>query len=128
MKRINGIITILTIAISGYIGYSTNFVNTATATAVPVESKIILPELPKTGFNLDIDMNTGKVVANTSQNIRVDIQKKDSIITRWRTSIVEKPVYKYVRVREIPRWAMPKKEKTVVGSLASTKNFYKINN
>lgn len=76
MKRINGIITILTIAISGYIGYSTNFVNTATATAVPAENKIILPELPKTGFNLNIDMNTGKVVANASQNIRVDIQKK----------------------------------------------------
>ena len=121
MKRINGIITILTIAISGYIGYSTNFVNTATATAVPVESKIILPELPKTGFNLDINMNTGKVVANASQNIRVDIQKKDSIITRWKTKIVEKPVY--IRVRELPRL---KKERTIVSSFVNTEELYSL--
>lgn len=121
MKRINGIITILTIAISGYIGYSTNFVNTATATAVPVESKIILPELPKTGFNLNIDMNTGKVVANASQDVYVDIQKKDSIITRWKTKIVEKPVF--IRVRELPRF---KEERTFVSSFVKTDGMYKL--
>lgn len=124
MKRINGIITILTIAISGYIGYSTNFVNTATATAVPVESKIILPELPKTGFNLNIDMNTGKVVANASQDIHVDIQKKDSIVTRWKTKIVKEPIY--IRVKELPRWAMPKEERTIVSSFIKTDKMYKL--
>lgn len=121
MKRINGIITILTIAISGYIGYSTNFVNTATATAIPVESKVILPELPKTGFNLNIDMNTGKVVANASQDVYVDIQKKDSIITRWKTRIVEKPVF--IRVRELPR---VKKERTFVSSFVKTDEMHKL--
>lgn len=124
MKRINGIITILTIAISGYIGYSTNFVNTATATAIPVEKQVILPELPKTGFNLNIDMNTGKVVANASQDIHVDIQKKDSIVTRWKTKIVKKPIY--IRVKELPRWAMPKKERTVVSSFVKTDEIYKL--
>lgn len=124
MKRINGIITILTIAISGYIGYSTNFVNTATATAIPVEKQVILPELPKTGFNLNIDMNTGKVVANASQDIHVDIQKKDSIVTRWKTKIVKKPIY--IRVKELPRWAMPKEERTVVSSFVKTDEMYKL--
>ena len=121
MKRINGIITILTIAISGYIGYSTNFVNTATATAIPVESKVILPELPKTGFNLNIDMNTGKVVANASQDVYVDIQKKDSIITRWKTKIVEKPVF--IRVRELPRF---KEKRTFVSSFVKTDEMRKL--
>lgn len=124
MKRINGIITILTIAISGYIGYSTNFVNTTTATAIPVEKQVILPELPKTGFNLNIDMNTGKVVANASQDIHVDIQKKDSIVTRWKTKIVKKPIY--IRVKELPRWAMPKEERTVVSSFVKTDEMYKL--
>lgn len=124
MKRINGIITILTIAISGYIGYSTNFVNTATATAIPVEKQVILPELPKTGFNLNINMNTGKVVANASQDIHVDIQKKDSIVTRWKTKIVKKPIY--IRVKELPRWAMPKEERTVVSSFVKTDEMYKL--
>lgn len=124
MKRVNGIITILTIAISGYIGYSTNFVNTATATAIPVEKQVILPELPKTGFNLNIDMNTGKVVANASQDIHVDIQKKDSIVTRWKTKIVKKPIY--IRVKELPRWAMPKEERTVVSSFVKTDEMYKL--
>lgn len=124
MKRINGIITILTIAISGYIGYSTNFVNTATATAIPVEKQVILPELPKTGFNLNIDMNTGKVVANASQDIHVDIQKKDSIVTRWKTKIVKKPIY--IRVKELPRWAMPKEERTIVSSFVKTDEMYKL--
>lgn len=121
MKRINGIITILTIAISGYIGYSTNFVNTATATAIPVESKVILPELPKTGFNLNIDMNTGKVVANASRDVYIDIQKKDSIITRWKTRIVEKPVF--IRVRELPR---VKRERTFVSSFVKTDGIHKL--
>lgn len=124
MKHINGIITILTIAISGYIGYSTNFVNTATATTIPVEKQVILPELPKTGFNLNIDMNTGKVVANASQDIHVDIQKKDSIVTRWKTKIVKKPIY--IRVKELPRWAMPKEERTVVSSFVKTDEMYKL--
>ena len=66
-------------------------------------------------------MNTGKVVANASQNIRVDIQKKDSIVTRWKTKIVEKPIY--IRVRELPRL---KRERTIVSSFVNTEELYNL--
>lgn len=100
MKRLSGIITILTIAISGYIGYTTNYTNKANATVTP--SVLVYTDVPKPqGFNLNIDLNTNRVVANTqSKDINVDITKKDSIVYKYITKRIE--TLRYIRISEQP--------------------------
>lgn len=100
MKRLSGIITILTIAISGYIGYTTNYTNKANATVTP--PVLVYTDVPKPqGFNLNIDLNTNRVVANTqSKDINVDITKKDSIVYKYITKRIETP--RYIRISEQP--------------------------
>lgn len=118
MKKISTVLTTLIIfTICGFIGYSTNYTQTVKANDSPPLPMVVFNTEPViTGFKLDLDMNTGKaVVSDTDRDIQVNVQRKDSIITRWKTSIVEKT--KYIRVRELPAMQMPK---TVV-SLPSTK-------
>lgn len=118
MKKISTVLTTLIIfTICGFIGYSTNYTQTVKANDSPPLPMVVFNTEPViTGFKLDLDMNTGKaVVSDTDRDIQVNIQRKDSIITRWKTSIIEKT--KYIRVRELPAMQMPK---TVV-SLPSTK-------
>ena len=83
----------------GYIGYTTNYVNTATANEVTIPRFV---DVPRTnGFNLDINLNNGTVTCNNQeQNINVRIERKDSII--YRTRFVTKEVTKHVKVRELP--------------------------
>lgn len=117
MKKISTVLTTLIIfTICGFIGYSTNYTQTVKANDSPPLPVVVFNTEPViTGFKLDLDMNTGKaVVSDIDRDIQVNIQRKDSIITRWKTSIVEKT--KYIRVRELPAMQMPK---TVV-SLPST--------
>ena len=117
MKKISTVLTTLIIfTICGFIGYSTNYTQTVKANDSPPLPMVVFNTEPViTGFKLDLNMNTGKaVVSDTDRDIQVNIQRKDSIITRWKTSIVEKT--KYIRVRELPAMQMPK---TVV-SLPST--------
>lgn len=117
MKKISTVLTTLIIfTICGFIGYSTNYTQTVKANNSPPLPVVVFNTEPViTGFKLDLDMNTGKaVVSDIDRDIQVNIQRKDSIITRWKTSIVEKT--KYIRVRELPAMQMPK---TVV-SLPST--------
>ena len=117
MKKISTVLTTLIIfTICGFIGYSTNYTQTVKANDSPPLPMVVFNTEPViTGFKLDLDMNTGKaVVSDIDRDIQVNIQRKDSIITRWKTSIVEKT--KYIRVRELPAMQMPK---TVV-SLPST--------
>lgn len=118
MKKFSLVLTTLIIfTICGFIGYSTNYTQTVKANDSPPLPMVVFNTKPiTTGFNINLDMNTGKaVVSDTDRDIQVNIQQKDSIITRWRTSVVEKT--KYVRVRELPAMQMPK---TIV-SLSSTK-------
>lgn len=118
MKKISTVLmTLIIFTVCGFIGYSTNYTQTVKANDSPPLPMVVFNTKPViTGFNLDLDMNTGKaVVSDTDRDITVNIQRKDSIITRWKTSIVEKT--KYVRVRELP--AMQKPEAVV--SLPSTK-------
>lgn len=118
MKKISTVLTTLIIfTICGFIGYNTNYTQTVKANDSPPLPMVVFNTEPViTGFKLDLDMNTGKaIVSDTDRDIQVNIQRKDSIITRWKTSIVEKT--KYIRVRELPAMQMPK---TVV-SLPSTK-------
>ena len=83
----------------GYIGYTTNYVNTATANEVTIQRFV---DVPRTnGFNLDINLNNGTVTCNNQeQDINVRIERKDSII--YRTRVVTREVTKHVKVRELP--------------------------
>ena len=87
----------------GYIGYTTNYVNTATAHEVNLPR---LVDVPRTnGFNLDINLNNGLIACNSQeQGVNVKIERKDSII--YKTRVVTKKVIKYVKVREIPSFAL----------------------
>jgi hypothetical protein len=98
----NKILTLLTLAMmgfGGYVGYTTNYVNTATAHEVNLPRLIDVPRTQ--GFNLDINLNNGTVTCNNQeQDVNVNIQRKDSII--YRTRVVTKEVTKHVKVREMP--------------------------
>lgn len=111
------LLTLIVFTICGFIGYSTNYTQTVKANDSPKMPLVVFNTEPVvTGFNINLDLNTGKaVIRDTDRNIKINIQRKDSIITRWKTSIVEKT--KYIRVRELPAMQMPK---TVV-SLPFTK-------
>lgn len=102
------LLTLIVFTICGFIGYSTNYTQTVKANDSPKMPLVVFnTESVNTGFNLDINLNTGKaVVSDTDKKININVQRKDSIITRWRTSIVEKPIY--IRVRELPAMQMPK--------------------
>ena len=102
------LLTLIVFTICGFIGYSTNYTQTVKANDSPNIPLVVFNTKPvNTGFNLDINLNTGKaVVSDTDKEININVQRKDSIITRWRTSIVEKPIY--IRVRELPAMQMPK--------------------
>jgi hypothetical protein len=98
----NKILTLLTLAMmgfGGYVGYTTNYVNTATAHEVNLPRLIDVPRTQ--GFNLDINLNNGTVTCNNQeQDVNVNIQRKDSII--YRTRVITKEVTKHVKVREMP--------------------------
>ena len=118
MKKFSTVLlTLIVFTICGFIGYSTNYTQTVKANDSPKMPLVVFNTEPVvTGFNINLDLNTGKaVVRDTDRDIKINIQRKDSIITRWKTSIVEKT--KYIRVRELPAMQMPK---TVV-SLPFTK-------
>ena len=83
----------------GYVGYTTNYVNTATANEVKLPRLIDVPRTQ--GFNLDINLNNGRVTCNSQeQDVKVNIERKDSII--YRTRVVTKEITKHVKVREMP--------------------------
>ena len=98
----NKILTLLTLAMmgfGGYVGYTTNYVNTATAHEVNLPRLIDVPRTQ--GFNLDINLNNGHVTCNSQeQDVKVNIERKDSII--YRTRVVTREVTKHVKVREMP--------------------------
>ena len=99
MKKTLVLLPLAMMGFGGYIGYTTKYVNTATA------NEVIIPrfvDVPRTnGFNLDINLNNGTVTCNNQeQNINVRIERKDSII--YRTRVVTREVTKHVKVRELP--------------------------
>ena len=83
----------------GYVGYTTNYVNTATANEVTIPRFVDVPRTQ--GFNLDINLNNGLVTCNSQeQDVKINIEKKDSIV--YKTKFITKEVVKYVKVREWP--------------------------
>lgn len=99
MKKNLVLLTLAMMGFGGYIGYTTNYVNTATANEVTIPRFV---DVPRTnGFNLDINLNNGTVTCNNQeQNVNVRIERKDSII--YRTRVVTREVTKHVKVRELP--------------------------
>lgn len=80
----------------GYIGYSTNYVETTTANEVTIPRFVDVPRTQ--GFNLDINLNNGLVTCNSQeQDVNVKIERKDSII--YKTRFVTKEVIKNVERR-----------------------------
>ena len=98
-KKVLVLLTLAMMGFGGFIGYSTNYVETATANEVIVPRFVDVPRTQ--GFNLDINLNNGLVTCNSQeQDIKVNIERKDSII--YRTRIVTKEITKHVKVREMP--------------------------
>ena len=79
----------------GYVGYTTNYVETATANEVTIPRFVDIPRTQ--GFNLDINLNNGLVTCNSQeQDVSINVQRKDSII--YKTRVVTRNV-----VHEIPK-------------------------
>ena len=99
MKKTLVLLTLAMMGFGGYIGYTTNYVNTATANEVTIPRFVDIPRTQ--GFNLDINLNNGYVTCNSQeQGVKVNIERKDSII--YRTRFVTKEITKHVKVREMP--------------------------
>ena len=94
--RILAIATLAMMGFGGFIGYSTNYVETVTANEVTIPRFVDVPRTQ--GFNLDINLNNGLIECNgQEQGVNVKIERKDSII--YKTRVVTKEVIKNVERR-----------------------------
>lgn len=100
MKRTLVIATIAMLGLGGYIGYTTNYTTTATANELTIPRFVDVPK--QTGFDININLNKNTVKCNsTEQDVKVKIERKDSII--YKTRIVTKEIIKPIRgLRELP--------------------------
>ncbi len=106
--------------VSGYIGFSTNYVNTSKASEVVVLQPL---KMPQPGFHLNIDLNQGTaVVSDTKKDISVNVNRKDSIVYRSRIKYVQKEVSveKVIPVRQIPSFAKVHEKPVVLASMANS--------
>lgn len=101
MKTFSNVLALFMLFVSCVIGYNAG-IPTANANESPTIPRFV--DVPRTttnaGFDLNIDLNSGKVTANNSNYVSVAIQKKDSIVYKYKTSIVKE--VKYIKVRELP--------------------------
>ena len=96
MKKTLVLLTLAMMGFGGYVGYSTNYVETATANEVTIPRFVDVPRTQ--GFNLDINLNNGLVTCDSQeQDIKINIERKDSIV--YRTRVVTKTVVKHVERR-----------------------------
>ena len=120
-KRPTILFTLAMLVFGGYIGFVTNYTNTATAHEYVIPKFTDVPRAKD--FNIDINLNNNAIKldgqSNPEQNINVEINKKDSIIYLTRASIVEKEVLKYIKVREIPPFMIPKAQTNCTDVLRS---------
>ena len=98
--KTNTLTALFMLIVSAVIGYNT--------TSEPVNANpttLVIPkfvEVPRTSNRFDLNINmkneSVKITKNSDKSVNVSIQKKDSIIYKYKTSIVEKPIPVYVRV------------------------------
>jgi len=94
MKRLEVISAIALLLFCGYVGYSTNYTNTITASEVPVIKPMTIPQT-----NISLDLNSGKLFTSApNSTVTVAVTKKDSIV--YKTLVKEKKV-PYI-VRQLP--------------------------
>lgn len=99
MKKTLVLLTLAMMGFGGYVGYTTNYVESATANEVTIPRFVDIPRTQ--GFNLDINLNNGHVTCNSQeQGVKVNIERKDSIV--YQTRVVTKEIIKHVKVREMP--------------------------
>lgn len=126
-KRPTVLFTLAMLAFGGYIGFVTNY------TSLAIAHEYVIPRFTDTprpkDFNIDINLNNNAITlngqSNPEQNINVKIKKKDSII--YRTSIVEKEIPKYIKVREMPPIKKNKTSCTDIFQKTNQKQSEKIN-
>lgn len=102
-KKTNWLTILAIFLISCTIGFRTSYPTVkASNTNSFVIPKVISVSPPKGNLCLNIDLNTNKVAVSDSNDnkVNINIQKKDSIIYKYKTSIVEKP--KYIFVKQLP--------------------------
>lgn len=123
MKKTLVLLTLTMMGFGGYIGYTTNYVNTATANEVTIPRFV---DVPRTnGFNLDINLNNGTVTCNNQeQNISVRIERKDSIV--YRTRVVTKEVIKHVERRH--HFPLREQKKNLIELCNVESNLHRIQN
>lgn len=123
MKKTLVLLTFAMMGFGGYIGYTTNYVNTATANEVTIPRFV---DVPRTnGFNLDINLNNGTVTCNNQeQNISVRIERKDSIV--YRTRVVTKEVIKHVERRH--HFPLREQKKNLIELCNVESNLHRIQN
>lgn len=123
MKKTLVLLTLAMMGFGGYIGYTTNYVNTATANEVTIPRFV---DVPRTnGFNLDINLNNGTVTCNNQeQNINVRIERKDSIV--YRTRVVTKEVIKHVERRH--HFPLREQKKNLIELCNVESNLHRIQN
>jgi len=101
MKRSLVLLTIAMLCFGGFVGYTTNYTNTAMAHEPTIPRFV---DVPRTnGFDLNINLNKQTVTySGAEQGVNVIIQHEDSIVYVPQT----KEITKYVKVREIPPYVI----------------------
>lgn len=98
--KTNTLTALFVLIVSAVIGYNTTSepVN-ANPTTLVIPKFVEVPRISN-GFDLNINMKNEsvKITENSDKNVNVSIQKKDSIVYRYKTSIVKEKVPVYVRV------------------------------
>lgn len=119
-KMLHVISAIALIMFCGYVGYTSNYVEPASASNTPVIPRFT--DVPRGETNFSIDLNKGSlsVQSTSDEKIKVNVSQNDRII--YKTSVVEKPV-PYI-IRELPP-VKPKKQLFV--SLIEDTGLEKIN-
>ena len=90
-NRINMFLMLGILAFGGFIAYSGMQPNIVVANPPPVYR---FTDIPKSVSVLNLDLNKETLTLEGTADMKVNIQKKDSIrtIVKWKTRTVEKPV------------------------------------
>lgn len=110
--KTNSITALFLLIVSCVIGYNTTSESVnANPTTLVIPKFVEVPRISN-GFDLNINMKNESVeiTENSDKNVNVSIQKKDSIVYRYRTVKKEVPVY----VRVSPSYSHVKSSSSVL--------------
>ena len=113
-KMLHVISAIALIMFCGYVGYTSNYIEPASASNTPVIPRFTDVPRGETSFNIDLNKGSLSVQSTSDEEVRVNISQKERVI--YKTSVVEKPVL-YI-VRELP--PVKQKKQSFVSLVADT--------